>query len=137
MVDLRIRVEGLREAQRALRALGGEAPKQLRITQNEVADLLIARIRPRVPRRSGAARSAFKASSTRTATRITVGGRKAPYLPWLDFGGRTGIRRSVRRDFLKEGRYVYPTLQDNRTEIEAALGEGLNRVIRAAGLDGS
>ncbi len=130
-----IRVEGLAEFSRGLRKLDREAPKGLRVALNGAADLLVQRTVPTIPRRSGRAARSLKAKSTRTAARVSVGGRGAPYYPWLDFGGRTGRNRSVERPFYKEGRYLYPTLRRVRPEIEQALRDGLVAVARDAGLD--
>lgn len=130
-----IGVEGLRQFSRGLRRLDAEAPKQLRVALNGTADLLIRKARPKVPSRSGAARASMRAQSTRTAARISVGGRKAPYFPWLDFGGRTGRRRSVVRRFYPDGRYVFVTLAEIGPEIQRALVEGIAQVARDAGLE--
>jgi hypothetical protein len=77
----------------------------------------------------------LQAKSTRTSARVSVGGKKAPYYPWLDFGGKTGRKKSVIRPFYKEGRYLYPTLRKINPEIQAALAGALEQVARDAGLD--
>lgn len=135
MQDAKIAVEGLAEVNRGLRKLSSDAPKQLRLSLNEIADFLVGKIQPDIPRRTGAAAKSLKAKSTRTSARIGVGGKRAPYYPWLDFGGRTGRNRSVKRPFLKEGRYVYPTLRRERPEIEDKLQTALIAVATDAGLD--
>lgn len=134
-MEAKIRVEGLAAFNRGLRKLDTEAPKGLRIALNGAAELLIDRTRPLIPKRTGAARASLKAQSTRTSARVAVGGRKAPYYPWLDFGGKTGRNRSVDRRFYTDGRYLYPTLGRMRSEIEKALGAALTQVARDAGLD--
>ncbi len=135
MQDVKIGIEGLTQLQRGLRAIDKGAPKQLRVALNEASDLLITRTRPLIPRLTGKAAASLKARSTRTSARVGMGGRRAPYVPWLDFGGRTGRRRSVVRTFYPEGRYLYPTLAKVRPEIETSLGNALTRVVRDAGLD--
>lgn len=135
MVQARIGVEGLAEFNRGLRQLDKDAPKALRIGLNEAATLLIDRTRPLIPRLTGAAAASLKAKSTRTSARVGVGGRRAPYYPWLDFGGRTGPAKSVQRPFYSEGRYLYPTLARIRPDIEAKLLDVLTGVARDAGLD--
>lgn len=130
-----IGVSGLAEFQRGLKKLDGEAPKQLRIALNSVADLLVNRARQKVPVLSGAARASIKARSTRTSARVAVGGRKAPYLPWLDFGGKTGRNRSVDRPFHVDGRYVFVALKEIRGDLEKALDEGIRNVARGAGIE--
>lgn len=134
-MEAKISVKGLAEFNRGLRKLDSEAPKGLRIALNGVADSLVQKVRPQIPRKSGAAANSLKAKSTRTSARISMGGRTAPYMPWLDFGGRVGRDRSVHRKFFKEGRYLYPTLRRERPEIEKLLGQALTAVARNAGLD--
>nr|WP_188127652.1 HK97 gp10 family phage protein [Actinoplanes lobatus] len=133
---MRIAVTGLAQLNRGLRAVDSEAPKQLRLALNEGAELLVTRVRPKIPAITGAARSSVKARSTRTSARVAVGGKKAAYFPWLDFGGQG--RRSGRpapRPFIREGRYVYPTLAEIRPEIEQVLQEAISRAVAGAGLE--
>lgn len=134
-MDLKIGVEGLNEFTRALKKLDSDLPKMVRIANNSAADLLIKKTRPLIPSRTGKARNSLKAQSTRASARITVGGPKAPYYPWLDFGGATGRKKSVVRPFYKEGRYIYPTLRKYRDEIAAQQYQSLADVARQAGLE--
>lgn len=136
MGDLKIEVGGLAELNRGLRALDKDAPKQLRLAFNEAAELLVDKTRPTIPTRTGAARASMKARSTRTSARVAVGGKRAGYFPWLDFGGEGRVKgRPAHRPFLKEGRYVYPTLRRIRPDIEASLQEHLTAVVTGAGLE--
>lgn len=135
MENLKVEVGGLAQLSRALKKVDSEAPKQLRIGLNDAAGLLVDRTRPKIPTLTGAARRSLVARSTRTSARVAVGGKKAPYYPWLDFGGR-GKKpgRPAQRDFFKEGRYVYPTLREIRPLIEKQLQDSITAVIRSAGL---
>lgn len=134
-MELKIAIKGLKEANRSLRAIDKEAPKGLRLALNEAANLLIDRTRPLMPKRTGKAARSLKAKSTRTSARISMGGRLAPHTPWLDFGGRVGRKRSVVRPFIREGRYLYPTLRRERDDIEKILQSSLVNVVRHAGLE--
>lgn len=133
-MEAKISVTGLAEFNRGLRQLDSEAPKALRVALNEAADTLIQATTPLIPRRSGAAAGSLKAKSTRTSARVSVGGRQAPYYPWLDFGGSTGPRKSVVRPFYKKGRYLYVTLEKVRPQIEEVLRRKITDVARNAGL---
>ena len=131
-----ISIRGLRELSRTLRQIDSDAPKGLRIAANRAAQIVVDAAKPRVPTgpaRGGHARSSIKAASTRTAARVREGGKRFPYMPWLDFGGRVGRGDSVRRPFIKEGRFLWPAYSDNRPLVEAALREGLADVVRSAG----
>lgn len=130
-----IRVQGLSEFQRGLKKLDSDAPKALRIGLNTAATILVTHVQPKVPRRTGRARASFKARSTRTSARVGMGGNKAPYTPWLDFGGRTGRGGSVQRPFFREGRYLFPTLREVSPEIEEALLNAIKDVARQAGIE--
>lgn len=135
MTDIKISVEGLSEFLRALRKLDADLPKMVRLANNSAADLLITKTRPLIPARTGRARNSLKAQSTRASARISVGGPKAPYYPWLDFGGKTGRHKSVVRPFYKQGRYLYPTLSKYKEEIIALHYKAIQDVAKAAGLD--
>lgn len=130
-----VKVSGLKEFNRALRTMDADLPKGLRIALNGCADFLIEKTRSQIPQKSGKAARSLKARSTRTAVRIAVGGNKAPYYPWLDFGGHVGRHGSVARPFYREGRYLYPTLRRNRDEFTKIMQDSIVHVAEAAGLD--
>lgn len=130
-----IKIQGLTEFNRNLRRLNGDLPKALRLAQNEGAQIVVDWAQPKVPRKSGRAARSVKAKSTRTASRVEGGGKRVPYYPWLDFGGRVGPKRSVKRPFDKSGRYIYPGYQRNRDQVHDVLVKGLLQVARDAGVD--
>lgn len=130
-----IKVDGLAEFVRNLRKLGADLPKTVRLAMNDAADVIIRRTRPLVRVRTGRAAASLRAQSTRTAVRVTAGGRRAPYYPWLDFGGRVGPQRSVRRNFIKEGRYLYPTYERSWQEVYDVMVRALVDVVRGAGFE--
>ena len=130
-----IRVDGLREFTRSLKALDAAAPKAQRKALNDAAEIVLGYARPRVPKRSGRAAASLKPRSTQTAVRVAAGGSRAPYYPWLDFGGRVGRRKSVRRPFIGDGRYIYPALAAKQEEFLAAMSAALIDAARSAGLE--
>jgi len=132
-----IKVDGLAQFSRNLKKLDADLPKALRIALNEAADVVLGDAKSRVPRRTGRAQASIKAQSTRTAVRVKAGGARVPYFAWLDFGGRVGRKRSVKRAFLKEGRYLYAAYFDKRDsgELQTVLTKALLDVVRQAGLE--
>lgn len=133
-----IRVVGLREFNRSLKRIDSDAPKGLRLAGNNAAGIVVNEARGRVPLgpgRGGHARSSVRAASTRTAARVRGGGRKFPYYPWLDFGGRVGRNNSVHRPFLKEGRYIWAAFSDKRQRVQDELRDELVAVARRAGVE--
>lgn len=133
--DGKINVVGLAEFSRGLRKLDSEAPKGLRLALNAAAETLITATRPQIPTRTGRAAKSLVVRSTRTSARVGVGGKRAPYYPWLDFGGKTGRKGSVVRPFYSQGRYLYPTLGRIKPKIMEQLAEELAAVAAKAGLD--
>lgn len=130
-----VQIEGLRDIVRALRQVDADLPKALRLAANMAADIVVNEARRDVPTRTGRAKASIKAKSTRTAARVTSGGRRAPYMPFLDYGGRVGRNKSVRRPYISDGRYVYPAFRRKRAEFEAVLRDQLRSVVRGAGLE--
>lgn len=132
-----IKVEGLKQFNRDLKALDSDLPKAVRLAFNAAVDLVVATAKPGVPSRSGRAARSIKPRSTRTQARVSAGGNKAPYYPWLDFGGRVGRRKAVSRPVLKEGRYLYAAyFQHKRSgDFERVMSEGLVDVARQAGIE--
>lgn len=130
-----VSIDGARQLARSLKAVNAELPKQLRRELNTVADLVVTGAKARVPARSGAARRSIRPASLPSAVRISGGGARAPYYPWLDFGGRVGRGKSVKRPFLKSGRYVYPAFFRERARVVDAIGDAVVRTVESAGLD--
>lgn len=133
--DVTIQVHGLKEFQGALRQIDKALGPELRKALNEVAEVVAGAARPKVPVVSGRAAGSIKVGSTQRAAQIKVGGSKAEYFPWLDFGGRVGRRKSVKREFLKEGRYIYPTLREKRDATRQKLDQVLKRLAEQAGFE--
>lgn len=130
-----IKITGLAEFNRNLRKLDSDLPKVLRLAHNKSAQLIVDWAQPRVARKTGRAAGTVKAKSTRTASRVQGGSKAAPYYPWLDFGGRVGPKRAVRRQFIKEGRYIYPALSANFEEFYSLLTASLIDVANQAGVE--
>jgi hypothetical protein len=143
-----IAVEGMKDLQRALKDLDGESQKEIRVALNEVAATVAQGASRRVPVRTGRARGSLRAMSSQRETRISAGGRKAPYYGWLDFGGTVGKGRiaggekkraaaagSVKRPWFEGGRYIYPTIAANRDSLAKAVEKQLVDLARRKGLE--
>lgn len=129
-----IKVVGLNEFRKGLRGIDRGLPKSMRLALNEVADELVSAVRPQVPHLTGRAAASLKAQSSQSEARIAAGGSKAPHYPWLDFGGRTGRRKSVVRPFFSDGRYIFPTLAGRRAAIEGTMLRALVELASANGI---
>ena len=132
-----IKIHGLREFNRGLRRIDNNAPKGLRLAGNQAADIVVREAKPRVPSgpaKGGYALSSVRAASTRTAARVSGGSKRFPYYAWLDFGGRVGRNNSVRRPFIKKGRYIWPAFVDNRGAVQDKMHDELVNVAQSAGI---
>lgn len=130
-----IMVQGLSEFRRNLRDMDAALPRALRLAGNEAANIVVDSARPTVPSRSGKARQSIKARSSQTATRVTAGGSRAPYFPWLDYGGKVGRDNTATRPWRPDGRYVYPAYRRERTRVEETLNAALRRIADDAGVE--
>lgn len=130
-----IKIDGLTQFVRNLKKIDSDLPKTLRQGFNDAAQIIVDYAKPKVPKRSGAAASTIKARSTASAVRVSEGGNKAPYMPWLDFGGRVGRRRSIQRPFLRQGRFLYAGLEAEGDKVHDAIEGALLGAVAAAGIE--
>jgi hypothetical protein len=131
-----IKVTGLREFQAALKAMDRDLPKQMRLALNEAATVVIDYAKPRMPSRTGRARASVKARSSQRASRVAIGGNRAAWVPWLDFGGEGRRKgRPPARPFIREGRYLYAGLRVKRDDVTRIMSEALTRLAKDAGLE--
>lgn len=134
----KIEVTGLREFQRALKDMDAALPKQIRIALNQASELVIDYAQPRFPRVSGKAAGSLKARSTQREARVALGGRKAPYAPWLVYGGEGKRKgRPSARPFIRAGRDFgpYAALDHRREQITQIMSDALAQLAKDAGLD--
>ena len=130
-----IRVDGLTNLQKQLKAAENASPTMLRLALNDVSQVIVNVAKPRVPVRTGAAAGSLRAASTATKARVSAGGTRAPYYPWLDFGGAVGPNKSVRRPFIRGGRYIYEAYSQEHKNILRLLEKRMAQVVTDAGLD--
>lgn len=138
-----IKIEGLNEFVRNLKKIDSDLPKMVRVAFNESADIVVDDVRPRIPSKSGRARGSVKARSTQRFARVKGGGAKAPYYPWLDFGGQIGRKsgkargnRGKRPWVGADGRYIYRSYFEARDSgrFEEVMTKSLIKVVESAGI---
>lgn len=105
---VKIKVEGMWEFRKALRAVDTDLPKLLRKGLNTVAEQVADETASRVPVRSGALRDSIRPLSTQSEGRVVMGRARVPYAGWIEFGGTISPRGTpMTRDFKREGRYLF------------------------------
>lgn len=106
-------------------AQASELRTALRNVSDDIADLVMSELEDiargvaadasrLVPHRSGRAAASYRARGSA----VEFGGEAAPYVPWLEFGGKVGRKDSVARPFVKRGRYLYPVMARDLADIE-------------------
>lgn len=133
--SVQVRVRGVRELSAALRRVSTDAAKEMKLGFKDIAEDVAQTVRGRVPRRTGRAASSVKARGSARGGSIAFGGSAAPHYPWLDFGGNVGPDRRIHRPFIREGRYVFPTIREKGTDIRTRTEELVEKVAKRAGFD--
>lgn len=142
-----IQVTGLVELRASMREVGNGAPKEMQKALKGIAAKVARIVSSKVPAREGKAASSYKPRATQTAAGIAFGGNAAPYTPWLEFGGTVGkghkpgvaFSGSVKRTWAGrpagDGRYLYPTISEEREETAQAVLDVTAQLAERHGLD--
>jgi len=129
-----VRVSGLIELRRALQQIDKNADKELGTALGRVATGIAQKVQGVMPSRSGAAIGTVQTHVRLRGASISIGtGGAGDYVPWLDFGGRVGIRNSVVRAYIRTGRYLYPQIIAARAKTVAAVNQAMAAAARRAG----
>lgn len=134
----KIQVTGLKEFQASLRKMDANLPRKLRLVLNEAVGEIVDYSQPRFPKKTGAAARSLRASSTQRAARLSMGGKRAPWAPWLVYGGQGRIKgRPTARPFIRQGRSFgpYAGLDARRTRITEIMSEALTELARESGFE--
>lgn len=131
--DLSVRVDGLDDLRRGLRKVDKGLSRGLGQAGKNAAKIVADAARGEVPQRSGSAAQSVRALADRGGGAVKAGGPKAPYYPWLDFGGRVGRQKATVRPFRKSGRYIFPALEKHRDDVVREFERLVAAVIRDAG----
>lgn len=130
-----IKVRGLTELKTGIAKMEAGAQAKLETVMENTADTVLSEARRRVPTRSGKARASLVVRTTARGAEVVGGGSRAPYYPWLDYGGRVGRKGSVLRPYKKQGRYIYPAVSGNYSEMMEAAETGLVDLAKESGLE--
>ena len=112
VVQPAITVDGVRELRRELRQLQDKSyDEELKALHREIADEVLDRAEPNVPRHTGALRQSLRGSGTKAAAVGRVGSRRVPYAAAIHWGWKAHNIRAR------------PFLQDAAAEIERDITE--------------
>ncbi len=124
-----IRIDGLDQLRRRLKQVDSNLPKELALIFNRSAEGVAAKVRAKINSKSGRAAKHVKAAKTQKGAVVRAGGKSVPYFGPLDFGGYP-----KGRPFLPEGRYLYPTAEQEGPKAVREVEDGMRDLIRKAGL---
>lgn len=130
-----ITIRGLDEFRGELARLEASTPKALAMATSACAEMGADDARRRVPTRTGRARASVRVKVTAAGATIMGGDSRAPYFPWLDFGGAVGRGHAVRRPYLGDGRYIYFAYQQTKSRYLEVLSKSLRSAVEGAGLE--
>lgn len=134
-MNLAVSVNGVRELQGALKQIEETLPRELRTVFNAAAEHVARRARPAVPVKTGRLVATIQPASTQRVGRVAYNRPgSVPYAGFIEFGGAVGRNRSVRRPFIRQGRYLFPAAEQEREPVIHTLEYELGGLIRRAGL---
>lgn len=123
-LDVKLRVDGLRELRKELRAIDAAFPKELRAANKQVAEQVVV---PEARRRAGALTrprvgsrllATIRALASQTSATVAMGGARTPYARGMEFGS---IRRKQfapwRGNDRNAGYFLYPTIRERSDDI--------------------
>lgn len=126
-----IRVVGLKEFHKRLRETDRDLGRQLTKVNKYVAGMLADATRPALPEASGALRRSLRPGATGKTARVTMGGARAPYAPWIEFGGTIAPRGTpIKRERVPSGRYLYRALAEHRDRLVDAYFDEVSAMLR-------
>jgi hypothetical protein len=130
-----VRVDGLRELRRELKALDGQWAKQLQKVNKAIAEDVAEGTRSAFSRMGGSApkvAGTVKALAQQTRAQVKVGGG-AGVASEVAMGNLWGSRRFRQFPSPKPGGYaLYPTLAELRPDLEERYAELLDDLLRRA-----
>jgi hypothetical protein len=149
-------VVGLRELQAAFRKTGKGSGHFIQVRLKQVATLVASAVAGRViVGLTGHAAASVRPVATQQGAGVVAGGPRAPYYPWLEFGGSTGpghergkwqgqiwssgagghshLHRVAPEWGGKPGRWMYPTIIDMGDVIVHECSEALHDALADAG----
>jgi hypothetical protein len=83
---------------------------------------------PHGDRTTGTLANDVRASGTRTGGSVWMGRKAVPYAGWVEFGGSRRKPHYSSRQYVKDGRYLFPTARSLAAKAGDAYTAALNQV---------
>lgn len=124
-----VRVDGLRELGRALKNLEEGLQKEIPRTLKPIAERVASKARGRINSRTGRLAGSIRSFASQRGAGVRMGKKGIEYAGPYEFGGYPASR-----EFIAEGRAIYPTFKDEAPRVEREVVEALGGLIRKTGL---
>lgn len=118
-----VRAGQLSELRTALREVSDEIADVVHAELEDIAKTVAADARSRVPRNTGKAAATYRAEGA-----TVTWGTGVAYVPWLEFGGAVGRKKSIKRPYQRKGRYVYPAIAEHMADVEKRIDDLIEAV---------
>lgn len=129
-----VKVEGLAELRKALKAVDAAAPKELAAAGKEVASFVAEDARGKAGGLGGVAGHVAPSIAPGGSARggsVNFGGAAYPMAMGAEFGGQGRPTTQQFRPHLgRTGYFVYPSIRDNGERIESEYGNAIDDLMR-------
>lgn len=122
-------IVGLRETQKALKALGDATKKELKSTHKEAAQIVVDGAIRYAPVRTGALVSSMRAAATMFSGKVRVGNANVEYAGAIHFGW------PARR--IKPQPFIYDALDGRRNQVAQLYATRIDELVRRYDLAGN
>jgi Bacteriophage HK97-gp10, putative tail-component len=124
-----VQVVGLKSLMRDLKKLSdpraGALVKAMQEAGRRAAEPIAEALRSAYPKgKTGRLRGSVRVTASRTGAAVRVGRKSIPYAGPVDFGGYPGDRA-----FIKDGRYLYPTMHAHQADAVHRYEQAVGKVV--------
>lgn len=116
--------------QRKFKQMGHvDVPAKFKAANKSAAEIVAQAASAKVPVRTGKLKASIRALGQARQGLVKMGKAKILYAGWIEFGGNIK-RGTIRRTFIKSGRYLYPALKQNSSRIRVLYERQVLEAIR-------
>ena len=118
----KVEIVGLRETQKALKALGDATKKELKPTHLKAAQIVVNGALRIAPVRTGALAASIRAAATMTSGKVRVGSAKVPYAGAIHFGWPAR--------HIQPQPFIYDSLDGRRDAVANLYAERITQLVK-------
>ena len=129
-----VNVVGMRAFQRDLARMtdaNGPLYKAVAAAGAQAVAPVAAATRSALPQDSGRLAADVRVTSTRTGAAVRMGRSSVRYAGWVEFGGTRKAPHSSTRQYLSQGRYLFPTGRNMASSVADNYGAAVVKAVDA------